>query len=221
MACITLPNHNNAFSLAEPHIKSKDHGYGAHESDPEYREDDNHDVLKKCLHHLGLAKNYAPQWLPRDAFREFYQNWKDGRVESFGVDPQSIKPVFLRNDDQEIHITVSVGTPSGAVTDNAQLLGYIRFQSKPGYLELTNFKAKLEQRYLDLGETTKRNNNALAGGRGEGFKLAALMMRHNGDSVRGLNTHDKTPAWFDELAQENYTWYDDPNAKKAMLAFGR
>ncbi|EXJ59497.1 uncharacterized protein A1O5_12122 [Cladophialophora psammophila CBS 110553] len=181
---MTFPNHNDAFSLAEAYIKSEDYGYGAHESDPEYREDNSHDVLKKCLHHLGLAKNYAPQWLPRDAFREFYQNWKDGIVESFGVDPQSIKPVFLRNDDQEIHIAVSVRTPSGVVTDNDQLLGYIRFQSKPGCLELTNFKAKLERKHLDLGETTKRNNNALAGGHGEGFKLAALVMRRNGHSVR-------------------------------------
>ncbi|OAL28960.1 hypothetical protein AYO22_02396 [Fonsecaea multimorphosa] len=157
-------------------MKLEDDDYEGHGSDAEFRDNDDEEVLKKSTHPLGLAKDYAPQWLPRDAFRELYQNWKDGIVESFGVLPHYIRPTFVRNDDKEIHIIVT----SSAVG----LLGYIRFQSKQGILELTNLKAKLDRKHLDLGETSKRDNNALAGGHGEGFKLAALVMRRNGYSVR-------------------------------------
>ncbi|OAL39774.1 hypothetical protein AYO20_00686 [Fonsecaea nubica] len=162
----------------------EDDGGDFYTSDPQFKDDDDRDVLKPGVHHLGLTKTFTPSWRPRDAFREFYQNWKDGIIESFGVDPHSINPIFVRNDDKEIHITVSDNTTSSMSPGRGRLLGYIRFQAKQGSLELTNFKAKLDRKHLDLGETSKRGNEALAGGHGEGFKLAALVMRRNGHSVR-------------------------------------
>ena len=33
------------------------------------------DSLKRGKHQLGLDRNYVPDWIARDAFREFYQNW--------------------------------------------------------------------------------------------------------------------------------------------------
>ena len=49
---------------------------------------------------------------------------------------------------------------------------------------MTNFKAKLERKYLNLGRSTKRNDDQLAGCHGEGFKLAALVMIREGHSVK-------------------------------------
>ncbi|OAP56275.1 hypothetical protein AYL99_09454 [Fonsecaea erecta] len=164
-----------AFRQLDAITSPEDDDYDGYESDPDFEADDGREVLKKSLHHLGLAKNYTPQWRREDAFREFYQNWKDGIVASFGVDPRFFKPVFDRNDDREIHIT--------ARTESGHLLGYIRFNGKQGTLELTNFKAKLDRKHLALGATSKRNNDTFAGGHGEGFKLAALVMRRNGHSV--------------------------------------
>lgn len=37
--------------------------------------DDDRDVLKPTVHHMGLGKDYSPKWTPKDAFRELYQNW--------------------------------------------------------------------------------------------------------------------------------------------------
>ncbi|KIW81369.1 hypothetical protein Z517_04394 [Fonsecaea pedrosoi CBS 271.37] len=172
------------FHTSHSQFEDNEDGGGFYTSEPQFNDRDDRDVLKPGVHHLGLTKTFTPGWGPRDAFREFYQNWKDGIIESFGVDPHSIKPIFVRNDDEEIHITVSDNTTASMASRRGRPLGYIRFQAKQGSLELTNFRAKLDRKHLDLGETSKRGKKALAGGHGEGFKLAALVMRRNGHSVR-------------------------------------
>lgn len=65
-----------------------------------------------------------------------------------------------------------------------RLLGYIRFNKRGGNVEVTNFKAKLERKHLDLGETSKWGRKNQAGCHGEGFKLAALVMLRNGHSFK-------------------------------------
>jgi len=65
-----------------------------------------------------------------------------------------------------------------------ELLGFIRFNRNMGSLELTNFKAELSAQNLSLGGTTKCGQDQLAGIHGEGFKLAALVMRRNDHAVR-------------------------------------
>ncbi len=48
---------------------------GLSETDFEDRGDDDLDILTPGDHHLGLSKYYSPKWWPKDAFREYYQNW--------------------------------------------------------------------------------------------------------------------------------------------------
>lgn len=67
--------------------------------------------------------------------------------------------------------------------DTGSLLGYIRYQEKTGTLELVNFGADLPLSSLDTGYTTKINRSDLAGGHGEGYKLAALVMLRAGYAV--------------------------------------
>jgi hypothetical protein len=67
---------------------------------------------------------------------------------------------------------------------NRELLGYIWFKRKEGSVKITNFQAKLERRNLELGSSTKRGNNTMAGTHGEGLKLAALVLRREKRRVR-------------------------------------
>lgn len=62
------------------------------------------------------------------------------------------------------------------------MLGFIRY--KNGTLEFTNFNARLSRKCLDLGVTTKRDNNETAGTHGEGFKVGALVMARCGYRVQ-------------------------------------
>ena len=57
--------------------------------------------------------------------------------------------------------------------DTGDLLGFVRYKEKDGMLELTNFKARLSRATLDLGVTSKREKDHLAGTHGEGFKISA------------------------------------------------
>lgn len=59
-------------------------------------------------------------------------------------------------------------------------------------MEMTNFQAKLEHRNLELGSSTKRGNNIMAGAHGEGLKLAALVLRREQYRVR--------------ITSSNYNW---------------
>jgi hypothetical protein len=67
---------------------------------------------------------------------------------------------------------------------SGKLLGFIRFREKEGDLELTNFKAQLSRKALDLGVTSKRMKANQAGTHGEGFKVASLVMARSGYQVR-------------------------------------
>jgi hypothetical protein len=68
--------------------------------------------------------------------------------------------------------------------DTGELLGFVRYKEKDGMLELTNFKARLSRATLDLGVTSKREKDHLAGTHGEGFKIAALVMVREGYQAR-------------------------------------
>ncbi|EXJ62057.1 hypothetical protein A1O7_02490 [Cladophialophora yegresii CBS 114405] len=159
--------------------------YDDYSSDIDYEtEDENSDFKKRKTVPLAFTKSYAPDWTEKDAFREFYQNWRDGIIESFNLRPDLVRPVFARNDHHEIHITASLVAESTAGTSTPRLFGYIIFKSQPGSLEITNFEAKLERRHLHLGETNKRDDPRSAGGHGEGFKVGALVLRRSGYSVK-------------------------------------
>lgn len=68
--------------------------------------------------------------------------------------------------------------------DTGDLLGFVRYNGKDGTLELTNFKANLSRKSLELGVTSKRAKGHLAGTHGEGFKIAALVMVREGYQTR-------------------------------------
>ena len=93
---------------------------------------------------------------------------------------------MFRETAHQILITVHKNeeTEIGSVSSSPELLGYIRFNKKAGNLEITNFKAQLRRKFLSMGRTSKRDLEVLAGIHGEGFKLAALVMRRNEYSVR-------------------------------------
>jgi hypothetical protein len=150
---------------------------------------------------LGLSENYVPGWDTSDAFREFYQNWfvnffylfrsqswigsqgadilphrKDSMIDSSSIADGKLK--ITVKDTNSFYIAEARHPISGA------LLGFIRFCIARGHLELTNFKAKLSRKALDLGTSSKRRKSNQAGTHGEGFKIASLVMVRNGYQVR-------------------------------------
>jgi hypothetical protein len=68
------------------------------------------------------------------------------------------------------------------------LLGWIRFDSGTGLIEITNCNAQLGPTFIDIGGSTKKKSNALAGGYGEGAKIAALILTRDGYQVQYQST---------------------------------
>ncbi len=107
-------------------------------------------------------------------------------MEKFDIDPRdpnAFKPRWKETKTQ-IQITIHRAIPGANGRPCEELLGYIRFNTKQGTLEISNFNARLAMRHLTLGTTTKRGYSQFAGTHGEGFKLAALVMRRAGHAVR-------------------------------------
>ncbi|KAI9878014.1 MAG: hypothetical protein M1830_002172 [Pleopsidium flavum] len=153
------------------------------DDEPELDDQVDQDELMSGHYALGLNKSYVPSWEGKEAFREFYQNWKDGIIDSFDLEPRSFKP-FYEETESKILITVDRANTRPAIPQHHQLLGFIRFNKKAGSLEFANFKAGLSRRNLDLGNTTKRKKGNQAGTHGEGFKIASLVMCRKEHSVR-------------------------------------
>ncbi|OAP54876.1 hypothetical protein AYL99_10576 [Fonsecaea erecta] len=123
-------------------------------------DDDDEEELRAGVVHTGLTTS------------------KDAIIASFELDPRSFRPVFGET-RTEIHITIRRETgPS------SELLGFIRYNRKAGFVELTNFQARMQRNDLGLGRSCKRDRDELAGCHGEGFKVAAVVLRREGHSVR-------------------------------------
>ncbi|KAF4630320.1 hypothetical protein G7Y89_g7816 [Cudoniella acicularis] len=134
------------------------------------------DELKKTTQSLGLSRDYVPDWTARDAFREFFQNWMDGILEANEISREKVQVNVMNLSD------IWVAVAKHPVTKF--MLGFIRFTKSTGSLELTNFKAQLKRKALDLGESSKRDDSDTAGIHGEGFKVGALVMVRKGYQVR-------------------------------------
>lgn len=176
------------------------------------------DDLRPGIAALGLSRHYIPYWTRRDAFREFYQNWyatpsvtgsrlivlrKDAIIASFNIEPRDFHPV-LKESKTQIEICVHRPESAEQSTSSPQLLGYILYKKKAGSVEITNFKAELKREYLLFGETTKRGEERFAGTHGEGFKVAALVMRRNEHAVRFAS---KSYYWnFRFSSKDDYTF---------------
>jgi hypothetical protein len=68
------------------------------------------------------------------------------------------------------------------------LLGWVRFDTGTGEIEITNCNAQLRPSFVDIGGSTKKKSNALAGGYGEGAKIAALILTREGYQVQYQST---------------------------------
>ena len=176
--------------------ESEDEGVGGQEEIAHYE-------LQRGRINLGIGKNYVPEWSGQDAFREAYQNWysspaaaidnmylriilisynrRDGILKSFDIDISAFRPT-IRENTREIAITVYKVQDDG---DSSPLLaGFITYDKPSGKTTLSNFQARLEAKHLSMGESSKRSDDNLAGHHGEGMKLAALVLRRLGYSVR-------------------------------------
>lgn len=102
---------------------------------------------------------------------------RDGIIRSFNLSEDQFKVVRNeRSVDGKTHILYIVPHPKVA-TD---CLGYIRFSpfdEEEGFVEVTNRKAVLQPRNLDLGSSSKREEDDQAGTHGEGLKLALLVLQ--------------------------------------------
>ncbi len=108
---------------------------------------------------------------------------KDAIIASFHLNPRSFRPVF-KETPRQIHITIHRDPDEDGDPSSQELLGFIRFDRKAGSVELTNFQAELKRKNLLVGWSTKRGHDEFAGCHGEGFKLAAMVLRREGHSVR-------------------------------------
>lgn len=97
-------------------------------------------------------------------------------IESFGVARNKIRVNIKSSPDE--------WTGTAYILPRKEMCGFIRFLSKQGTVELTNFKTFLPRKTLDMGVTTKANVANLAGTHGEGFKVASLVMLRKGLQVR-------------------------------------
>ncbi|KPI45359.1 uncharacterized protein AB675_2323 [Cyphellophora attinorum] len=132
--------------------------------------------LKNRSGTLSITSDYVRSWTERDAFRELLQNMKDAIISTNNLIPQALLLKLVEQGD-DISITFH------AVHDR-KLLGFIRFRGKTGSLELVNFNAQLQRRFLNFGPSSKRNQESTAGCHGEGLKLAAVVFLREARKVR-------------------------------------
>ncbi|KAK0737992.1 hypothetical protein B0T18DRAFT_440912 [Schizothecium vesticola] len=142
-------------------------------------------IQKSKTINFSIRANYT-NWVPREAFRELVQNWRDGIIRSFQIAERDF--CVLREEKASgrgteiVYKVLRIG-PS----DSKEWLGYIRFTTRDGgsvgTVELTNRAAMLQPRHLDLGGTTKAGDSNQAGAHGEGLKLALLVL------MRGRQNH--------------------------------
>jgi len=138
------------------------------------------DGLRYGRYSLGPRREYVPSWTGEDAFRELYQNWRDGIFASFKLNPLTFLPQ-IKNTEDGIRITVYQMAPT------YQLTGYISYHKKTGRLMISNYSAPLSMKDSMLGGTTMQECDKLLGTHGEGFELATLVLVRLGYSVNILS----------------------------------
>ena len=141
------------------------------------------DGLRYGQFSLGPSREYVPSWTGEDAFRELYQNWRDGIFASFKLNPLTFLPQ-IRNTEDGIRITVYQMAPT------YHLIAYIYYQKKTGRLIISNYSASLSMEDSVLGGTTMRECDkllGLLGTHGKGFELATLVLVRLGYSVNILS----------------------------------
>ncbi|KAL1792381.1 hypothetical protein ACET3X_008888 [Alternaria dauci] len=133
---------------------------------------------------LNIVDGYRPTWTCKEAFRELYQNWRDGISRSFSLDQSQFRPTYTENlNGKKGSIIIDARHP-----DTSELLGFIHFKSDTdgycvGGLKIVNFKATLKYRDLGTGSTTKASDKEQTGQHGDGMKISALVYRRSNYNV--------------------------------------
>lgn len=110
---------------------------------------------------------------------------RDAIIESAGLELEHLD-INLERKEKETLVTIrakprpaSRAVPS---VDSTELLGFILFKyddKNLGVVQVANFKAKLREKHLTMGVTSKVGKSDQAGQHGEGLKLAALIFRRS------------------------------------------
>lgn len=137
----------------------------------------------RTIKYLNLTDKYVLNWGCDAAFRECYQNWRDGILRSFRLNLSDFRTSYSENTERR---QILIRAHSSNTTD---LLGFIDFKyDKDGYciggLKMANFQATLQYRNLGTGGTTKAMDRGQTGQHGEGMKLAALVFRRHDYTFR-------------------------------------
>lgn len=151
---------------------------------------------------IALSANYAAQWGPVSAFREFVQNWRDGIIKSFNLSENDFHVISRKNSTEIIYkVKGKKGTP--------KWLGYIRWYQRNGVgiVDITNRQATLEPQHLDMGDSSKSNDQNQAGTHGEGLKVALLVM------MRGSQNHAV------ECYSGGHAWAFDFDMQRKLVAY--
>lgn len=104
-------------------------------------------------------------------------------MQTHGVGIHEFSPQVSDNTN-EILITMQRHAESETRSAVPDYLGYIRFKKALGSLEFANFGASLDPQCLELGYTTKSEEDHLTSGRGKGLKIAALVLCRNDYHLR-------------------------------------
>ena len=90
----------------------------------------------------------------------------DSMMETNGIVPDNIK---LENGGSIAEYLVTAYQVAMKKDKPRKLLGFICFSKQRGFLELTNFNARLSRKALELGRSSKRDRDNYAGINREGF----------------------------------------------------
>ena len=127
---------------------------------------------------------------------------RDALIKSFHI-PEDQFHVERKesNTGRNIDICYTVAK-SASGSQQKEIVGYIRFNGRKdtkgegytGTVEITNRRATLQPRHLEMGGTTKKNRPEQAGAHGEGLKLALLVMMR-GEQNHKVRCHSGGFSW--------------------------
>ncbi|OJJ32881.1 hypothetical protein ASPWEDRAFT_42920 [Aspergillus wentii DTO 134E9] len=128
---------------------------------------------------MNIWKSDVKDWGSKDAFHEFYQNWKQAIIDTFDL-KERFKATY---EEDKTAIKIIVAAPDNTPR-KPSYLGFIRFMKITGEVALVSASATLELNCFQLGTTPRNTGKNLAGSHGEGIELATMAMTGFGYEVR-------------------------------------
>ncbi|TKA66578.1 hypothetical protein B0A49_06045 [Cryomyces minteri] len=133
--------------------------------------------------HLSLTPKYVQDWEFADAIRELQQNHRDECIKSMGCDLSDFKLEcidysILHGKDRRNEIVWKV-LPAPGVAKSPGFIRIVGDKNGLGWIQFVNRNARLQLRHLRMGCSTKTRGGTQAGHHGEGFKLAAVVLRRH------------------------------------------